>query len=132
MAIMMQNKVAKRTMTPKALIPIFYVADVDAAERYYVERLQFTRAFRYGTYLGLRIGSCELHITDPSEARQVPGTGSAYLICDEVDEYFGSIKKLDARLKDSPENRQYGMKDFAVFDLDGNQLTFGCDSDQEE
>ena len=119
-------------MTPKALIPIFYVADVDAAERYYIERLQFTRAFRYGTYLGLRMGSCELHVTDPGEARQVPGTGSAYLICGEVDEYFESIKKLDARLKDSPENRQYGMRDFAVFDLDGNQLIFGCDSDQEE
>ena len=37
-------------MTPKSLIPIFYVADVDAAERYYIETLQFTRAFRYGTY----------------------------------------------------------------------------------
>ena len=119
-------------MTPKALIPIFYVADVDAAERYYVERLQFTRAFRYGTYLGLRMGSCELHITDPSEGRQVPGTGAAYLICDEVDEYFESIKKLDARLNNAPEDRQYGMRDFAVFDLDGNQLTFGCDSDQGE
>jgi catechol 2,3-dioxygenase-like lactoylglutathione lyase family enzyme len=121
-----------RTMTPKALIPIFYVADVDAAERYYIGRLQFTRAFRYGTYLGLRMGSCELHITDPSEARQVPGTGSAYLICDEVDRYFESIKKLDARLKNSPEDRQYGMRDFAVFDPDGNQLTFGCDSGEEE
>ena len=119
-------------MTPKALIPIFYVTDVDAAERYYVERLQFIRAFRYGTYLGLRMGSCEIHITDTSEERQVPGTGSAYLICDEVDGYFQSIKQLDARLKTPPENRQYGMRDFAVFDLDGNQITFGCDSDQEE
>jgi uncharacterized glyoxalase superfamily protein PhnB len=117
---------------PKGLIPIFYVADVDAAERYYIERLQFTRAFRYGTYLGLRMGSCELHITDPSEARHLAGTGSAYLICDEVDAYFQAIKKLGARLKTPPEDRQYGMRDFAVFDLDGNQLTFGCDGDQKE
>lgn len=116
-------------MTPKTLIPIFHVADVDAAERYYIETLKFTRAFRYGTYVGLRMGPCELHVTDPGEARQVPGTGSAYLICEGVDEYFDEIKKLGARLKSEPEDRQYGMRDFAVFDPDGNQLTFGCDAD---
>jgi catechol 2,3-dioxygenase-like lactoylglutathione lyase family enzyme len=115
-------------MTPKSLIPIFYVADVDAAERYYIETLQFTRAFRYGTYMGLRIGPCELHITDPGEPRQLPGTGSAYLICGEVEEYFGVLKSAGARLKSEPEDKRYGMRDFAVFDLDGNQLTFGCDS----
>ena len=116
-------------MRPRALIPIFYVADVDAAERYYIEILQFTRAFRYETYVGLRIGPCELHITDPGEPRQVPGTGSAYLICGEVDAYFDGLENVGARLKSKPENRPYGMRDFATFDLDGNQLTFGCDSD---
>ena len=116
-------------MTPRTLIPIFYVANVDAAERYYIEILQFTRTFRYGTYVGLRIGPCELHITDPGEPRQVPGTGSAYLICGDVDEYFDALKKVGARLKSEPQDRPYGMRDFAVFDLDGNQLSFGCDSD---
>ncbi len=116
-------------MTPKVLIPIFYVADVDAAERYYIELLRFTSAFRYGTYVGLRIGSCELHITDPGEPRQVPGKGAAYLICDEVDDYFHSLRDVGARLKNYPEDRPYGMRDFAVLDLDGNQLTFGCDTD---
>jgi uncharacterized glyoxalase superfamily protein PhnB len=118
-----------KQMTPRALIPIFYVADVDAAESYYIEILQFTRAFRYGTYVGLRLGPCELHITDPGEPRQIPGTGSAYLICGEVDEYFGALRKAGASLKSEPQDRPYGMKDFAVFDPDGNQLTFGCDSD---
>ena len=118
-------------MKPRALIPVFYVADVDAAERYYIETLHFTRAFRYGTYVGLRMGSCELHITDPGEPRQVPGAGSAYLICGEVDEYFFTLKNNGAKLKNVPEDRQYGMRDFAVFDLDGNQLTFGCDSEDD-
>ena len=125
----MSNNTLVPTMTPERLIPVFYVANVDAAERYYIEMLQFTRAFRYGSYVGLRIGSCELHITDPGEPRQVPGTGSAYLICGEVDEYFDVLENVGARLKNRPESRPYGMRDFAVFDLDGNQLTFGCDSD---
>ncbi|HKE55325.1 MAG TPA: VOC family protein [Pyrinomonadaceae bacterium] len=116
-------------MKTRTIIPIFYVADVAAAERYYTEILQFTRVFRYGTYVGFRIGPCEIHLTDPGEARQVPGTGSAYLICEEVDEYFDTLEAAGARLKSTPEDRLYGMRDFAIFDLDGNQLTFGCDSD---
>ena len=116
-------------MIPKALIPIFFVSDVDAAERYYVDVLQFTRAFRYGTYLGLRLNSCELHITDPGEPQQKAGTASAYMICDEVDQYFHTINQKGAKIKTRVGDRQYGMRDFAVFDLDGNQLTFGCDSE---
>lgn len=116
-------------MKPTTVIPIFYVADVDAAERYYIERLRFTRAFRYGTYAGLRIGECELHITDPGEPRQIAGAGSAYVICNEVDAYFDAVAKLDARIKSEPADRPYGMRDFAVLDVDGNQLTFGCDTE---
>ena len=51
------------------------------------------------------------------------------MICGEVDAYFDGLENVGARLKSKPENRPYGMRDFATFDLDGNQLTFGCDSD---
>lgn len=115
-------------MKPSALIPIFYVADVDAAVRHYTTILGFTESFRYGTYAGLKLGSCELHLTDTGEARQIVGAGTAYMLCDEVDAYFTQIKAAGARLKNTPDNRIYGMRDFAVFDLDGNQLSFGCDA----
>jgi uncharacterized glyoxalase superfamily protein PhnB len=120
------------TVKPKALIPIFYVADVDAAVRHYTAVLGFEQSFRYGTYAGVTLGGCELHLTDPGEERQIVGAGSAYLICEEVDVYFARIKMTGARLKNSPGDRAYGMRDFAVFDLDGNQITFGCDSDAPE
>jgi uncharacterized glyoxalase superfamily protein PhnB len=118
-------------MKTKALIPIFHVKDVDAAARYYTAVLQFSESFRYGTYLGLRLGPHELHITDPGEPRQVVGAGTAYVICDDVDEYFASIKVAGAKLKSEPGDRVYGMRDFAVFDPDGNQLTFGCDAEKD-
>ena len=114
-------------MRTQRIIPIFYVTDVDAAVRYYTTVLGFAQSFRYGTYAGLTLGPCELHVTDPGEPRQIPGTGSGYLICDEVDAYFGRIKAAGARLKNEPADRPYGMRDFAVFDVDGNQLSFGCD-----
>lgn len=114
-------------MQPSALIPIFFVADVDAAVKYYAAVLGFVQSFRYGTFAGLSLGTCELHLTDTGEPRQIVGSSTAYVICDEVDAYFEQIKAAGARLKNTPENRPYGLRDFAVFDLDGNQLSFGCE-----
>lgn len=118
-------------MKTKALIPIFLVTDVDAAVRYYTQVLGFIQSFRYGTYAGVKLDGCELHLTDPGEPRHVVGAGTAYVICDEVDRYFRTIKEAGARLKSEPADRQYGMRDFAVFDPDGNQLTFGCDAEND-
>lgn len=118
-------------MKTQALIPIFHVANVDTAERYYIDVLGFSQSFRYGTYAGLKFGGYELHVTDPGEPRAIIGAGTAYVICDEVDEYFELVKRAGAKLKSDPGNRMYGMRDFAVFDPDGNQLTFGCDADPE-
>ena len=115
-------------MRPTTLIPVFYVANVDTAVQHYTSVLGFTPSFRYGTYAGLRLGPCELHLTDPGEPRHIVGAGTAYFLCDEVDAYYARVKAAGARLKSEPTDRIYGMRDFAVFDVDGNQLSFGCDA----
>ena len=114
-------------MHTKSIVPIFFVSDVDAAVQYYTTVLGFAQSFRYGTYAGLTLGPCELHVTDPGEPRQTVGTGTAYVLCDEVDTYCAKIKLAGAQMKTEPDDRTYGMRDFAVFDLDGNQVSFGCD-----
>ena len=119
-------------MKTSAIIPIFYVAKVEVAVKYYTTVLGFEDCFRSGTYAGLRLGSCELHLTDPSEPRQIVGAGTAYVLCDEVDAYFARLKAAGARLKNEPGDRIYGMRDFAVFDLDGNQISFGRDAGAEQ
>ena len=110
-----------------AAIPVFHVADVDVAVLYYTRVLGFTEAFRMGTYGGLKIGDCEIHLTVPGDNGRPVGGGNAYIICNEVDKYFATIKAAGARPKTEPANRMYGMRDFVVLDPDGNQLTFGCD-----
>lgn len=117
-------------MKTTALIPVFHVSNVDSAVEYYIQVLGFSLSFRYGTYAGMKLGDCELHLTDPGEPRAIIGAGTAYVICSEVDDYFASIKTAGANLKSEPSDRIYGMRDFGVFDLDGNQLTFGCDADE--
>ena len=114
-------------MKPHCIIPVFQVKDVDASVRFYTEVLSFTQSFRYGTYVGLRIAECELHICPPGDYGPGVGGGNAYIICDEVDKYYSRIKAAGATLKIEPGDRMYGMRDFAIFDPDGNQLSFGCD-----
>lgn len=64
-------------MSPKALNTIVHMKDLEAVVRYYTGVLGLTDSFRYGTYAWLRLGSHELHITDPGEPRQIIGAGTA-------------------------------------------------------
>jgi uncharacterized glyoxalase superfamily protein PhnB len=116
-------------MTPISTIPVFHVNDIDASVQYYTEALGFAQSFRYGTYVGLKMGKSEIHICPPGNGSRTGG-GNAYIICDEVDEYFRQTRAAGAKPVSEPEDRMYGMRDFVVRDQDGNQLTFGCDNDR--
>ena len=59
------------------------------------------------------------------------GGGNAYMICDEVDDYYARIKTSGAEPKTEPKDAFYGMRDFVIFDPDGNQLSFGCDNESD-
>jgi catechol 2,3-dioxygenase-like lactoylglutathione lyase family enzyme len=113
-------------MNAQALIPVFYVADVVNAVDFHTRVLGFKQALRSGTYVGLGLGDLEMHITDPGEPRQIIGAGSAYVVCARVDRYFEQIALSGATAKSAPEDRAYGIRDFAVLDPDENQHTFGC------
>ena len=49
-------------MKPISAIPVFHVKDVESSLSFYTDVLGFVQAFRYGTYVGLKIGKCEIHI----------------------------------------------------------------------
>jgi catechol 2,3-dioxygenase-like lactoylglutathione lyase family enzyme len=112
-----------------SMIPVFHVRDVDVSVRFYTDVLGFAQSFRYGTYVGLKIGQCEIHICPPGDYGPRTGGGNAYIICDEIDGYFEKVKAAGAVPKSEPAYRTYGMRDFVVLDPDGNQLSFGCDNE---
>lgn len=116
-------------MEPISAIPVFQVSDIDASVRFYTQVLDFAQSFRYGTYVGLKLGKCEIHICPADDSGPRVGGGNAYIICDEVDGYFQKIKAAGARPTSEPGDRMYGMRDFVVRDPDGNQLSFGCDNE---
>lgn len=114
-------------MKPTSACPVLRVADTDSALKFYTEVLGFTEQFRFDDYASVRLGDAELHVSKPAPGKPAGG-GTVYVYCDEVDRYFGSIRARGASPACEPTNQFYGMRDFQLFDPDGNQLSFGCEA----
>jgi len=114
-------------MIPEYSATIFSVSDLELSVKYYVDTLGFTIDWRYGTIIGLKYGNVLLQISAPSVGtnRKATGEGNVYIFCDEVDQYFHDITAKGAFILVGLADREYGMKDFAIRDPDGNILSFG-------
>ncbi len=106
---------------------VFHVSDQDEALAYYTDVLGFSLDFRYGPLVGVQHGAVSIHLSghDPLVNKQPAGSGHIYIFCDEVDQYFSDITAKGALVLTPPDDRPYGMRDFAVKDPDGNILAFG-------
>jgi catechol 2,3-dioxygenase-like lactoylglutathione lyase family enzyme len=113
--------------------PVLPVRDVERAVRFYVERLGFRLAFRDrpgpdANYVGLRRDGVELHLQwhDEADFKSVEaGTLMLRFVLDDPDALFEEYQDKNAfhertRLADTP----WGTREFALFDPDGNGLTF--------
>ena len=54
-----------------------------------------------------------------------PGTFSAYIVCDEPDALFKRAVASGATVVTELHDTDYGSRDFAVLDPEGNRWSFG-------
>src|SRR5882724_4345239 len=110
---------------------VFVVSDVAKSVDYYRDALGFTVSFQYGSppsYAGLCRDDVELHLLAARQTKRLPGNGGICVFVRDVDRLHTDLVARGAKLINTPEDRDYGMRDFDVVDLDGNQLTFGKES----
>lgn len=104
--------------------PVFPVSDVPAAVAFYRERLGFDLGWIWGdppTHASVCRGAVGISLTlEPSDA----GSGEAYVELRGVDAYYAELRARNVQLGEL-QDRAYGMRDFALIDLDGNRLVFG-------
>ena len=87
--------------------------------------------FTYGepaSYAGLERGGVLIHLQAAADSERQPGHAAVYVFVTDVDTLYEELRSRGARVVGVPKNYPYGMRDFAITDLDGNQLTFGMDS----
>jgi catechol 2,3-dioxygenase-like lactoylglutathione lyase family enzyme len=116
-----------RTATFSQVQPILGTRDVAKAVQFYVERLGFTLAFgtptNEGNYVGLRRDKVELHMQFQHDYEM--STTRLRFVVDDPDALFAEYQDNDllpegARVEDKP----WGTREFALYDLDRNALTF--------
>jgi uncharacterized glyoxalase superfamily protein PhnB len=110
---------------------VFVVRDVLRSVEHYRDALGFHTDFLYGEptfYAGVeRDGVC-IHLQAASETKRQPGHGALNVFVTDVDALYQELKSRGARTLNEPKDYPYGMRDFDVHDLDGNQLCFGMES----
>ena len=115
----------------QAAATIFVVKDVGKSVAHYQDVLGFHVEFTYGSpacYAGVERGGALIHLQAAADSERQPGQAAVYIFVTDVDTLYEELTSRGARILVEPKNYPYGMRDFAITDLDGNQLSFGMDS----
>jgi len=110
---------------------VFVVTDIAKSTEHYRDVLGFTVTFEYGTptfYVCLCRDEVALHLLSAGQTSRLSGNGGICVFVTDVDRLYADLVARGAKLINTPQDRDYGMRDFDLIDLDGNQLTFGMGS----
>ena len=105
---------------------IFTVKDVAASLAYYRDCV----GFEYGSptsYVGLCSGEVSLHLVAAAQAPRPPGHGAVSIYVGDVDALHADLVRRGARILNSPKDQDYGLRDFAIADADGNMIFFAME-----
>jgi catechol 2,3-dioxygenase-like lactoylglutathione lyase family enzyme len=126
-------------------IPALPVRDMTAAVAFYRDRLGFEVLHHDGGFAVLLRDEAVLHLWESgdetwrerSDAAESPvrsgaesfiaGTASCRIMCEGVDELFDELRAADVLhpvSSDGVDDTDFGTREFAALDLDGNLLTF--------
>jgi catechol 2,3-dioxygenase-like lactoylglutathione lyase family enzyme len=109
-------------MMLKAL-PELPCSDVSAAVAYYVDVLGFRINYQQHD-LGV-MDRDAITVLLIARTERHAGIGSAYVYIEDADALYTELRAKGANLQGHPVSHPWGLRDFAVLDLDGNRITFG-------
>src|SRR3990170_7251275 len=107
------------------LHPLLPVRDIAAAIDYYTNKLGFTLGFTWGDppdFAGVNFDQVSVHLS-----ANIPSgnTNYVYFVVNDAAELYGFHQRNGVTITDPPGDRPYGLHDYRVRDLDGNELGFG-------
>jgi catechol 2,3-dioxygenase-like lactoylglutathione lyase family enzyme len=105
--------------------PSLHVSDVVAAADFYTNKLGFQVAFTWGdppTMAGVNLGQVQMFLEQGAPG---PQGCSVYFVVDDADALCEFHRANGVEIVEPPEDQPYGIRDYAVRDLDGYRLAFG-------
>ncbi|MFI1992822.1 VOC family protein [Actinoplanes sp. NPDC020271] len=126
----------EKTPPPPQVWPTLRARDARALIRFLVEAFGFEETATYGE--GDRVDHCQLDwppgggvmlgsVRDRADDAWAlpPGTFGAYAVTDEPDELAARARAAGAEIVREPFDTDYGSRDFAARDPEGNLWSFG-------
>jgi len=107
------------------LNPCLTVPDIPAAVEYYTTKLGFGVGFLWGeppTFAGVSLGEVRLFL---EQGNPSPGGCSVFFEVGDADELFAFHQASGVEILEPPGDRDYGLRDYHVRDLNGYRLGFG-------
>jgi len=125
------------TETPAPQVwPTLRARDARALIRFLVDVVGFTEAAVYGD--GERVDHAELtwppgggvmlgsvRDSDVEASAAAPGRFAAYVVADDIDALHARVAAAGTTVTRPPEDTDYGSREFAITDPEGNRWTFG-------
>ena len=115
--------------------PEFFVRDVGASVRFYVEKLGFVLLRQEPVFAVVALGDAHVLLAHESIAPDRAELGSTTrgagvnvrIMVDDVDAVYERAKANGVRIVHDIADRYYGLRDFIVADPDGFMLRFAAD-----
>ncbi|HEY8696228.1 MAG TPA: VOC family protein [Rhizomicrobium sp.] len=112
-------------MAIRKACPLLPSADLGRAVGYYVDKLGFSKLALSDGHAIVERDGAEIHFW-PCTDRHVIENSGAYIRVDEIQAVHDSmLGAADGGRITEPQDREWGMREFYVVDLDGNLLRFG-------
>jgi catechol 2,3-dioxygenase-like lactoylglutathione lyase family enzyme len=99
--------------------------DIAAAVEFYTKKLGFTLGFTWGeppSMAGVNLGQVQIFLERGTPA---PQGCTVYFVVGDADELYDFHRANGVEIATPPDDREYGIRDYSVRDLNGYYLTFG-------
>lgn len=120
------------TENPKQFIqgaPVLHVPDVEAAAKFYRDTLGFNWDFGDEIYAVVWRDNSAIHfVRDESGPKRV----HLFQWVKDIDAYCAEVVDRGAVIASEPTDQPYGLREFAVQDLNGVGIVFGQDIEHDE
>jgi catechol 2,3-dioxygenase-like lactoylglutathione lyase family enzyme len=105
--------------------PVLSVRDVVAAVDFYVTRLGFSQGFIDGDppgFAGVNLGDVQLFLRRGTPR---PEGCAVFFVVEDADALYEFQRGNGVEVAEPPDDRHYGLRDYAIRDLEGHHLSFG-------